>query len=827
MKQKIILTAIASLLSISVAVFYYQPSNATNQSKKLNVVLIGDSYSAGNGAGDYTGVKNCYRSQRNWAQLYIRWLNNQGIATTFQNRACSGSKIEDLYNYHDLEVYSKTALLPGNLTGQSDTLYQKIQQTKVCDAYTVDDSIETRLSVTDATYMASTKQTRVEYKCFQRLRPQLEFVGPETDLVLMTIGGNDLEFAKIVEQCFFFQQKTRCQKLINSATSKLPDIKNDLVNLIKIMRERGLRPDAKVILLGYPLLSLNNNHSIGFWPPHYPVAQEIRALGLAGNQAQAEAVAIDNRSHPGQVTFINSVPRHFSGHEPHPALHIENHDRWLHEFSGYALLDTHAFYHPNLMGHANYTHLLKQLPTKLPTKTITNQSSDLDIVFNIDTSGSMDKLLSHVQENVRSIIEQVRAKSNSARFAITTFRDFPQRTKRSLDYPAKVDLAFSSDITKIQQAINQLEVSGGGDHPETALSGILAGLNLQWRAGVHKTVITITDAPPHDPEPISGLTSTQIIKRAFEVDPAELYFIELNKTDSESYSSMAKSTGGKVFQTNTSLVSDILLKSIDTAASKPHAWINGPYITKLGRPLEIDGAGSYSKVGKITKYEWDFDSDGRIDFVSNQPIITYTFNKELYGLMTLKVTDDHGLVNIANTHLIVSIDGDDVPTDVDNCPLVDNHGQTDSDKDGIGDLCDETPGVELPEHHRDYFECLIKQHFHPETECHYSEQLDTPPTSNSSSTFQPSPKTPVQSSSKSQQPPQNLSQQQVIALDSSKSNNAASSTISPTKPDQNETRKQLDHTSSKTTDPKWLWISLPIILASLFGGYLIIQKVRR
>lgn len=127
MKQKIILTAIASLISIGFAVFNFPPANAADQAKKLNVVLIGDSYSAGNGAGDYTGVKNCYRSQRNWAQLYIRWLNNQGIATTFQNRACSGSKIEDLYNYHDLEVYSKTTFLPGNLVGQHDALYEKNQ----------------------------------------------------------------------------------------------------------------------------------------------------------------------------------------------------------------------------------------------------------------------------------------------------------------------------------------------------------------------------------------------------------------------------------------------------------------------------------------------------------------------------------------------------------------------------------------------------------------------------------------------------------------------------------------------------------------------------
>ena len=435
---------------------------------------------------------------------------------------------------------------------------------------------------------------------------------------------------------------------------------------------------STVVLLGYPLLSINNNHTIGLLPPGYPVAQEIRALGLAGNRAQATAVANDNKQHPGQVTFIDTVPRHFTGHEPDPDFFRENPRGWLYELSGYSLLNVHEFYHLNPLGHANYAELLRRLPLHANAKPTTAKSSNIDVVFNIDTTGSMHNLLDHAKNNIRSIVEQIRAQSNSARFAITTFRDFPERTKESTDYPAKVNLDFSSDIQQIEQAISELKAAGGGDIPETVLSGIMSGLNLKWRAGVHKTVITITDATPHDPEPISNLTSAQIIKRSFEVDPAELYFISLQDNTHSSYTKMAKSTGGQVFRASTEMVSDILLKSIDQVAGKPHAWINGPYIAKLGQPLEINGAGSYSKVGKIVKYEWDFDSDGQIDLTSTQPIITHTFHKEHFGLMTLKVTDSANLTNIANTHLIISQDGDDVPAAVDNCPLVANPDQRDS-----------------------------------------------------------------------------------------------------------------------------------------------------
>lgn len=39
--------------------------------KQYNVAILGDSYSAGNGAGMYYHHKGSYRSHRNWSNLYI------------------------------------------------------------------------------------------------------------------------------------------------------------------------------------------------------------------------------------------------------------------------------------------------------------------------------------------------------------------------------------------------------------------------------------------------------------------------------------------------------------------------------------------------------------------------------------------------------------------------------------------------------------------------------------------------------------------------------------------------------------------------------------
>ena len=63
------------------------------------------------------------------------------------------------------------------------------------------------------------------------------------------------------------------------------DLERNTRNILSSLNSR-LRPDAKIVLLGYPLLALNNNESLS----GFPVAKEVRKLGLEGNSRQKKIV---------------------------------------------------------------------------------------------------------------------------------------------------------------------------------------------------------------------------------------------------------------------------------------------------------------------------------------------------------------------------------------------------------------------------------------------------------------------------------------------------------------------------------------------------------
>ena len=675
------------------------PNDPNTFQYMLNMAVIGDSYTAGNGTNlpgggkdktidqlikwylgmDYSQYGNYYgdyqengktvrpfRSHLNYSEHYMRWLQSQGVKVIYNNYAHSGATI----------------------TGEAQ----------------------------------------------HGILNQVNNLDKHTDLVLLTAGGNDVKFSTIAKSCFAMLMRSpeKCKAAVDEAFSLLPTVKQNTLALFnKLEQQIASDKQAQAVLLAYPLLSMDKptyvaQDGIGGWGPGaYPAATAVRELGMEAVDEQRRAVNEWNSgNHSLKVTYIDSIPEAFAGHEPDPSWTSYNDFRWINEFKetmgvqnpntrpafkiyskGLPLLgdDNQAnFYHPNINGHKVEADILaEKLGIPAVTRKIDKNAPHMDVAIVLDATGSMKDDIEAVRDNINNIIDKVRGKSETVRVAVVTYKDFPQHYGAETDYPAQVEQAFTEDINTVKDKIGKIVVSGGGDNPETVYSGLDAAFTqLKWRDGVKKVALVYGDAVPKDPEPETNFTWKDMADKAYALDPVEIYAIDSGEMmSSVNMQKLVKQSGGMATNiSNANQAADAITAALDKAANKPFAWLSGPYQDKVGATLTFDASNSYAVDGSgLVKYEWDFDGDGKFEETTAKPQAKHTFMSEYTGPVGVRVTDGNGLQATGSTMVTISKDGDIIPDDQDNCPTVSNTDQADSDGDGVGDACDATPGNEVPE----------------------------------------------------------------------------------------------------------------------------------
>lgn len=116
----------------------------------------------------------------------------------------------------------------------------------------------------------------------------------------------------------------------------------------------------------------------------------------------------------------------------------------------------------------------------------------VDVVFAVDTTGSMGGLIDGAKRTVWSIATHIRKTDPNAelRIGLVAYRDIGD------DYVTR-DFALTTDLDAVFAELSSYRAAGGGDTPEDVDAALDAVVHkMQWRDDAKKLVFLVGDAPP-------------------------------------------------------------------------------------------------------------------------------------------------------------------------------------------------------------------------------------------------------------------------------------------------------------------------------------------
>ena len=117
----------------------------------------------------------------------------------------------------------------------------------------------------------------------------------------------------------------------------------------------------------------------------------------------------------------------------------------------------------------------------------------LDVLFLIDTTGSMRDEIDRIKASLLSMTDKLKSMEREfdLRYAAVLYRDIGD------DYVTKAH-PFTSDIRAFDEALKTIQANGGGDGPESLNQGVAEAVGrADWREGAAKVMFLIADAQPH------------------------------------------------------------------------------------------------------------------------------------------------------------------------------------------------------------------------------------------------------------------------------------------------------------------------------------------
>lgn len=181
----------------------------------------------------------------------------------------------------------------------------------------------------------------------ENLNAQINAVTKQTDLVLFTIGGNDVGFIQIILNCFVqnIANAGKCKSQVESAVKNVPGVQQKVLSRVALLRSK-LRPGARVGVLSYPYLANPTPFLLG---GTYDAGTAVRGLGDLGDTIITDTAATVNAAAGYELASFIPTKDLFVGHEPDQNPNKVNPQTWINE--GVSLAAPVGVYHPNTAGY--------------------------------------------------------------------------------------------------------------------------------------------------------------------------------------------------------------------------------------------------------------------------------------------------------------------------------------------------------------------------------------------------------------------------------------------------------------------------------------------
>ncbi len=120
------------------------------------------------------------------------------------------------------------------------------------------------------------------------------------------------------------------------------------------------------------------------------------------------------------------------------------------------------------------------------------QEVPLDILFVLDTTGSMGEEIQRLKKTIEIINLNLTSLSSRprVRFGMVEYRD------QGDAYVTKV-VPFTGELPRFQQELARVQAEGGGDTPEDLQAALREALRMEWTHQGVRLAFVVTDAPPH------------------------------------------------------------------------------------------------------------------------------------------------------------------------------------------------------------------------------------------------------------------------------------------------------------------------------------------